>query len=177
MRSVFSVRLPSKHVDSKHPQAQAFSVDAEGAPESAEYPADEEIRDCFRVFGWEPLEIRSLETAEAKIAAYRSAASALFDQMPELHVDESSAVIFYGYLSETQSRFMVTRTVSGSITCRLLQEDLPRLKVSTERVVRRLLSTRYSDRYLSIAHNRIVVYERNSENILITGRSIPGPWS
>ena len=176
MRSVFSVRLPSRPTRTPPAAPGAVRVEADGVRESEEYPTDDEIRRCFRVFGWEPIALRPTGGPETDGTVYRRAAAALFDQMPELPVDERDAVIFFGYLSDTQTRFMVTRTVPGSITCRLLQEDLPRLKVSTERMVRRLLSTRFFDRQVGITHNRIVVYERNSENILITGRSIPGPW-
>jgi hypothetical protein len=95
--------------------------------------------------------------------------------MPEIANEEKDDVLFYGYVADDQTKLIVTRRVQGQITFRLLHEELPRLQASTEKVVRRVLGSSLGEPGATIANERIDVYERNQNHIIITGRVIPRP--
>jgi hypothetical protein len=58
---------------------------------------------------------------------------------------------------------------------RLLHPELPRLQASTDKIIRRLLLANPFGSPLSISNNRVVVYERGAEHIIMSGRVIPAP--
>jgi len=156
MRSVFTVNIPSN--------------------ESGEYPSNTEILHRIRSFGWEPIEIQRMNEDEAaKEVRYKELADKLFNEMPEIAKEEKESVIFFGYLADDQTKFVITRSVEGQITFRLLHPVLPRLQSSTTKMVKKLISCTINKRQLEISNQTVVIYERGFDHIIISGRVIPNP--
>ena len=169
MRAVFTLDLPVQ------------------VQETKKYPEDEEIVKLVASFGWGLVENEAASSAESnpsgdlKPAAtknkYQHLGRGLLAQMPEATAaDEQNAVIFFGYLEDDKTSFIITRRVTGQITFRLLHQELPRLQLSTVKVVRRLLGSNAFNNPLHISNDQVVVYERGQEHIIIRGRVIPKPW-
>ncbi|MCI0563769.1 MAG: hypothetical protein MN733_35290 [Nitrososphaera sp.] len=154
MRSVFTIDLP-------------LNTSNEGDP----YPDNTKILSIVRSFGWEPLEIRALEDESAKQRRYKELAEKLFQDMPEIAVEEKDDVVFYGYLADDQTKFVITRRVEGQITFRLLHPVLPRLQASTKKMIKKILDSHMGN----ISNQTVVLYERGFDHIILNGRVIPRP--
>lgn len=161
-----------------------FSVDVPRGPDGL-FPSDTQLTKIVQGFGWEPVELRTLRSGKNHedagvwtelYARYKQLAGPLFDQMPEVAAAEKNDVIFYGYVADDQTKFVVTRPVENQITFRLLHPVLPRLQASSKKIVRKILAERLFDDWLRIGNNRIVVYEREHDHIIVTGRVIASPW-
>lgn len=154
MRSVFTVEIPQND-------------------EGIKYPDTSEIINYIRAFGWEPVEVRSLENDIEKGKRYKVLAEQLFKDMPEIANEEKNDVIFFGYLSDDQTKFVITRRVEGQITFRLLHPDLPRLQLSSARMIKKIINSRFNNKPLGISNQSIVIYERGFDRIILNGRVIP----
>jgi hypothetical protein len=162
-----------------------FSVDIPKTT-SGQYPTDVEITKMVRGFGWEPVELRAAalfgeeavsddRLEAAKLAKYKELARPLFDQMLEIAAAEKDDVVFLGKVADDQTQFVVTRPVENQITFRLLHPVLPRLQASAKKIIKTVLKTNLAGRPLAIGNNRIVVYERGHDNIIIAGRVVSRP--
>lgn len=162
-----------------------FSVDIPKTT-NGDFPTDVEITKMVRGFGWEPVELRAaallgerggsddgLETA--KLAKYKELAQPMFEQMLEIAAAEKDDVVFFGKVADDQTQFVVTRPVENQITFRLLHPVLPRLQASAKKIVKTVLRTDLVGKRLAVGNNRIVVYERGHDNIIIAGRVISRP--
>ena len=83
-----------------------------------------------------------------------------------------SRVLYVGYLNSEQTPFLVTRMVPSQITFRLLHRELPRLKESTEAILRQLLSHLKLRHPFTMRNELVRVYERKYDHIVISGRVI-----
>jgi len=95
--------------------------------------------------------------------------------MPEVAAAEKNDVVFFGYVADDQTKFVVTRAVENQITFRLPHPVLPRLQASAKKIVRRILVAKFLEQSLVVGNSRIVVYERGYDDIIITGRVISHP--
>lgn len=105
---------------------------------------------------------------------YQELASVLFKDMPEVVAnEEQQSVIFYGYLADEKTKFVITRMVSGQITFRLLHPSLTSLQSSTEKMVRKIIGSTVAAKPLVVSNERVEVLERGQEHVIVTGRVIP----
>jgi hypothetical protein len=153
MRAVFTVDVPT--VDGK-------------------YPTNDEFLTRLRNNGWEDVKLQHLDEDE-KQRKYQELAKDLFSDMPELANEEKEYVIFYGVLQDNQTKFIVTRRITGQATFRLLQPALGRLQRSTEKMIRQLVNPSHHDKPLSVSYQSVFIYERGHEDVIIRGRIIPKP--
>jgi hypothetical protein len=151
MRSVFTVKIPPISAD--------------------KYPSDDEFLSRGRALGWENIKAKEKADDERK-AWYVQKASEIWDQMPEIAAAEKDYVIFYGELQDNQTKFIITRVVEGQATFRLLHPNLDRLQASTAYMVGTLLAPVGNLPALEISNNRISIYERGYDDIIIQGRVI-----
>lgn len=157
MRSVFTVELPSE--------------------KDGGFPTDGELLKMIRLFGWEPREASNFDDDKTKLEIYTKLAEKhkLFDKMPEIANEEKDYLVFFGYIAENQVKFIITRPIDGEITFRLIHEELRRLQTSTEKVIRKLLLQELKGSKLNISNQRIDIYEKDFNHIIIFGRVIPSP--
>ena len=151
MRAVFTVQIPPVSTD--------------------RYPTDEEFLSRIRALGWENTKAREKADDELK-AWYNEKASELWDLMPEIASGEKDYVIFYGDLQDNQTKFIITRVVDGQATFRLLHPNLDRLQASTIYMVDTLQKPVGTLPPLEIRNQRISIYEREHDDIIIQGRVI-----
>lgn len=151
MRAVFTVQIPSVSTD--------------------RYPTDDEFLSRIRALGWENTKAREKADDELK-AWYTQRASEIWDLMPEIASGEKEYVIFYGELQDNQTKFIITRLVEGQATFRLLHPNLDRLQASTVYMVKTLQKSVGSLPPLEIRNQRISIYERGHDDIIIQGRVI-----
>lgn len=107
---------------------------------------------------------------------YTALAAKLFRDMPEVAAAEKDHVIFYGYISDSQTEFVVTRMVSRQLVFRLLHPELSRLKAATQKIVKELSEDDGNNEQirLSISDEIVDVYEKGHDHVIIKGRII-GP--
>lgn len=103
---------------------------------------------------------------------YKRLANELFAEMPEVAAAEKEYVVFAGYIADMQTPFVITRMVLGQMTFRLLHRELPRLQLSTEKMLRNILDAKLEGSALIISNPRVTVFERRYDHIIITGRVI-----
>jgi len=142
-----------------------------------EFPTDEEVRVTIRSYGWEPADIASTTSEVEKVTLYKTKADKLFTEgvMPEVAHEEKDYVIFFGQIASDQTKFIVTRSVSGLITYRLLQEELHQLISATEKLVRNVISKSVFSLKgvsVSIENNNILVYEKGHNHVILEGRVV-----
>jgi len=159
MRSKFIVKIPAK---SDHT-----------------FPTDEDLRVLLRIFGWEQKEIAILKTEHEKIDAYVARGQELFTQqlMPEVAQEEKNDIIFCGFLSADQTRFVVTRSNDGEMTFRLLQPELQQLIRATEKIIRAIeahFPKPEADEH--IINRSILIYERSHDHVILEGRVIENKY-
>lgn len=147
-----------------------FTVDLR-CDENAAFPSDSNLLDAIRGFGWEPIEIRDAADEPAKRELYKRAAEHLFSEMPEIAVEERGHVLFFGLLADDQTKFVITRRVEGQLTFRLLHPALPRVQSSTRKMVAKVLASQFG----SISNNRVLVYERGFDHVILLGTVISDP--
>ena len=103
-----------------------FSVDIPPLSDGG-YSSDDEVVKVLRGFGWEPVELRAHRprnsdadpSEAASITKARELAQPLFAQMPEVAAAEKDDVIFFGYVADDQTKFVVTRCWL-TMRCRIL---------------------------------------------------------
>jgi hypothetical protein len=155
MRAVFTVDLPL--VDGK-------------------YPGDAQIVETFRSFGWEPVEVCQCEDEAAKLQKCRELSQVLFQDMPPGSMSRLEHVVTYGYMADDYTRFVVLKLVEGQITLRLTNDVLSQLQTSTTKIVKKLLRTPINGQSFKISNQRVVIYERGNDYIVMTGRVVPHPF-
>lgn len=155
MRAVFTVDLPQTN--------------------EGQYPSDRQLIEYLRSFGWEPVEICSLEDEDSKLAKCRQLGEYLFQDMPTTAASRLEHVIFYGYLSDDYTRFVVLKLVNGQMTFRLANDTLGRLQTSTAKIIKKLLNKPLNDKTLSVCNQAVVIYERGNDYVVLNGRVIPNP--
>jgi hypothetical protein len=155
MRAVFTVDLPL--VDGK-------------------YPTDAQIVEVFRAFGWEPVEVCRCDDEAVRLEKCRELSQVLFQDMPPGSMSRLEHVVTYGYLADDYTRFVVLKLVEGQITLRLANDMLTRLQTSTTKIVKKLLKTRLNGQPFKISNQRVVIYERGNDYIVMTGRVVPSPF-
>ena len=95
-----------------------FTIDLPRDPESG-YPEDDQIVQAVAAFGWDLVE-NGMKPGGATVAPndapastnrnkYQELAKDLLSQMPEATAaDEQNAVIFYGFLADDKTKFIIT---------------------------------------------------------------------
>ncbi len=156
MRAVFTVQIPPTSID--------------------KYPTNEEFLSRIRALGWEDVKIKEF-SEDSKLEWYKNHAQALWENMPEIAGDEQDYVIFYGVLQGDQTKFIITRVTEGEATFRLLHPNLDRLQASTKYLIRRLIESVGNLPPLNISNQRISIYERGFDEIIIQGRVVPNALS
>jgi hypothetical protein len=100
----------------------------------------------------------------------------LINQMKEVIISRGSIiVIYYGYIQEQQTEFIITRQVDSQITFRFLNENMSNLQRAAERVLRQLKNVKNGGVQLSRAKSEVTsvyLYEKNENHIIIQGRVI-----
>lgn len=139
------------------------------------YPTDEEFLLRVRSRGWEDRDISSLGDEAEKKVRYQEKAKHMWDDMPEIAVDEKKFLIFYGYMLDTQTEFVITRRNDGQATFRLLQPDLYKLQASTLIMLRALLSSDLEVPPVKISGNSVKIYEKGQDHKIIEGRVVDNP--
>ena len=155
MRAVFAVDLP--------------------LDDEQRYHTDQQIVEMVRSYGWEPVEVCTLMDEEAKLQKCRELAAYLFEDMPPGAASRLEHVLTYGYLSDDYTRFVVIRLVDGQITFRLANTVLGQLQTSTTKVIRKILKSNINGQPLRVCNQRVVIYERGNDFIVLNGRVIPNP--
>jgi hypothetical protein len=151
MRSVFTVLIPPVGTNN--------------------YPTDTEFLTRIRSLGWE--NTRAKEKSEEELKEwYKTKAAEIWNQMPEIAMAEKEYVIFFGDLQDNQTKFIITREVEGQATFRLLQTNLDKLQSSTVYMVKTLRKPIGSLLPLEISNQRVSIYERGHDEIIIQGRVI-----
>lgn len=155
MRAVFTIEIEPTGVDT--------------------YPSDSDFLTRVRAYGWEEMSIKQLPNDE-KLKKYKEHAGELWKEMPEVTNEEQQFVIFYGILQDNRTKFVITRMNDSQATFRLLHNNLGRLQQSTDKIVRSIVRSHANTKGLEISQNRIIIYERGFEDILIVGRVIPSAF-
>ena len=138
-------------------------------------PTDQQIVELVRSYGWEPVEVCTLMDEAAKLQKCRELAAYLFEDMPPGAASRLEHVLTYGYLSDDYTRFVVIRLVDGQITFRLANTVLGQLQTSTTKVIRKILKSNINGEPLRVCNQRVVIYERGNDFIVLSGRVIPNP--
>lgn len=150
-----------------------FTVDI--LPNDAqEFPSNEDFLLQIRANIWEDIRVKELSVSE-KFDLYMKVASELVADLPEIVYPDKESVIFYGALQENQTRFVITRITEGQATFRLSNANLSRLIQSVEKLVGWLVATPSKGRTLDISNDRILVFDKDSTNALVSGRVIADP--
>ena len=156
MRAVFTIDIPSVG--------------------HGKFPSNQDIVTELRQHGWEFVGTSSLDE-DQRVNRYKELSDRLMKVMPEVRAaEEAEHVIYYGELQDEKTKFIVTRVVDGQMTFRLLHPNLAKLERSTERVIRKLLTTAIGEGRLHVSNNSVVVYERGHEDIIIQGHVISRPF-
>ena len=153
MRAVFTVDLPTN--------------------DEGKYPTDLELIQLLRTFGWEPIEVCQTEGEDHKLQKCRELSEVLFRDMPENSASRTEHVIFFGYLADDYTRFVVLKLVEGQVTFRLENTELSRLQTSAGKVIRKVIHARLYGKPLHVSNQSVVVYERGNDYLLFNGRVIP----
>lgn len=151
-----------------------FTVDLPWSTETG-FPDDQEIIHLLRSFGWEPVEVCELADETTKLQKCRELAEVLFKDMPPTAVSRLEHVIFYGYLADDYTRFVVVKLVNGQITFRLMNDTLGRLQTSTAKIIKKILDTSLHSQSLKVSNNLVVIYERGNDYVVMSGRVVPHP--
>ncbi len=105
-------------------------------PSKLPYPSTNEILNKIHGFGWTPVE--AIDYDEEKLVKYHQRmAKELFIEMPEIAQQEKDSLIYYGFLADDKTKFVITRVVESQITFRLLHPELPKLQNSTRKLVKK----------------------------------------
>lgn len=155
MRAVFTVHIP--------------------AVSNEKYPNNEEFLSRIRTFGWDDVKVKELPENERE-KWYMDHAKELWENMPEIANNEKEYVIFYGAIPDNQTKFIITRVTEGQATFRLLHTNLDRLQASTKDMIKRLIEGQGNLPPLKISNQRISIYERGYDDIIIQGRVVPSPF-
>ncbi len=139
------------------------------------YPTDSDFLTRIRAFGWEEMGIKGLPEEERK-QKYQERAEELWKEMPEVANEEKPFVIFYGILQDNRTKFVITRMNDSEATFRLLHISLGRLQQSTSKIINSIIKSHANSKGLTISQNRVLIYERGHEEVLITGRVIPNAF-
>lgn len=153
-----------------------FTVDLPYDKETG-YPGDVQVIELLRSFGWEPVEICQLEDEATRIQKRREFAEVLFRDMPPTAISRLEHVVFYGYLADDYTKFVVLKLVDGQLTFRLANDTLIRLQTSTGKVIRKILDTPLANKRMQVSNHQVVIYERGNDYVVLTGRVIPNPLS
>ncbi|MCP4695238.1 MAG: hypothetical protein GY862_00100 [Gammaproteobacteria bacterium] len=157
----------------------------------AGYPDNRTIREAVRKFGWDPIEIGKEKDAKEIERIYKEKARGFFPKIPEIAASgesvqtpktpttpkteslEQMRVMGYGFLAEDQTEFIMSRIVNGQIIFRVRQKNLGRLKLSTDKLIRKLISTKIFKTNLEVSEEKVTISEVNSGEIRYSGRVIP----
>lgn len=152
MRAVFSVNIPPK-------------------PDGS-FPSNEEFLSIIQAYGWEDRKLREMPNSE-KEKRFRELAQQLLPDMPEISREEFEYLIFSGILQDNQTKFIITRVVDSQVTFRLHHPSLDRLTASVNAIITRLLKQQNDKQPFEISNQRVSIYERGFDEIIIVGRVIP----
>lgn len=76
-----------------------------------------------------------------------------------------------------QADFIVTRSVSGEITYRLLQPELQQLTDATEKLVKNVISkSLFGANVWHIINQKILIYEKSHNHVILEGRVVERPF-
>jgi hypothetical protein len=84
-------------------------------------------------------------------------------------------VIYYGYIQEQQTEFIITREIDSQITFRFLNENMSNLQRAAERVIRQLKRSKSSILEFSKPRSEVInvyLYEKGEDHVIIQGRII-----
>lgn len=176
MRAVFTIDLrpSSSNLNSSSSNLNLSSSD------QTIFPSSYDIASWLRTFGWEPLQMRVLEETNKstdKSVLYSKLAGSLLSQVQDVTSIEMSNIIYYGYMADSRTSFVVSRIVEGQITFRIFHPSLSTLLLSTEIIVGRLFETRMKGYIVNINRQSVYVFESGYDNMLVKGRIISHPFA
>jgi hypothetical protein len=138
------------------------------------FPTDEAFVDRLRSLGLGRT-VTEAGTYEDRRKRYLSEAEKEWDHLPEVADTERDNVIFFARLPD-HCRLLVTRNLEGYATFRLLHDNLGELERDAEHIVAELGKRIGSIEGLAIESNRIEIYERGHNHVLLVGRAITNPF-
>ncbi|MEI8410531.1 MULTISPECIES: hypothetical protein [unclassified Kribbella] len=137
------------------------------------YPTDEALVDRLLTLG---LGRTSKDSGpyEDRRKAYLREAEREWDHLPEVAVGERDHVIFFARLPD-HCRLIVTRSLQGYATFRLIHDNLGELEKNAEHIVGELTKKVGAIEGLQIESNRVEVYEHGRDHVILIGRAIDSP--
>jgi hypothetical protein len=144
------------------------------AVSTSAYPSDEAFVDRLMTLG---LGRTSKDSGpyEDRRKEYLEEAEREWDHLPEVAEAERDHVIFFARLPD-HCRLIVTRSLQGYATFRLIHDSLGELEKNVERIVAELNKKVGSIDGLQIESNRVEVYERSRDHVILVGRAIDNPF-
>jgi hypothetical protein len=153
MRAKFVIRIPAT------------------APNS--FPSDENFADRLVMLGLAKSDAAKQEYEDRR-KNYLEQAEREWDHLPEVAERERDDIIFFARFPD-HGRLIVTRVADGFATFRLIHGDLAELEEGAETLIEELGKKVGAINPLEVEDNRVEIYERGQDRVIITGRVITNP--
>lgn len=134
------------------------------------FPSDEEFVDRLLTLGLGKSDSTS-QSYEDQRKGYLEEAEKEWQHLPEVAASERDDVVFFARFPD-HGRLIVTRVADGFATFRLIHGDLAELEEGAESLIEELGKKVGSLQPLEVEDNRVEIYERGEDRVIITGRVI-----
>jgi hypothetical protein len=134
------------------------------------FPTNEALGERFLMLGFGDPNPQNV-AYEIRQKEYQDEAVKEWAALPELAAAEKERVIFFSRLPD-HGRLLVTRVSQGSATVRFIHDNLGRLEKNTEDAIRELSRKNGSIEALEVQDNKVEIYEKGANHVLIIGRVI-----
>jgi tetrahydromethanopterin S-methyltransferase subunit G len=134
------------------------------------YPADEALVDRLLTLGLGQTVDQGI-AFEDRRKIFLAEADREWDHLPEVAERERQYVIFFSRLPD-HCRLIVTRSIQGRATFRLIHDNLAELEKNVEWISKELRKRVGSIEGLEVESGRVEVYERGRDNVIMVGRVI-----
>ena len=138
-----------------------------------------DIWEIFKEWGLEPSDMPTKTDENEVITFFKEHSKAFLSKMPNLrkHKEEGS-IIYSSFLPKTRSDFIVTRTVKGTLTIRILNTHIEDLKNATEHFLNKVWSWNKDNKDKKfLPYQDIKIYEADLEESTIKGQIIDNPYN
>jgi len=139
------------------------------------FPTNEELVDRFAMLGLASPGSDALEPYEIRRKAFQDRAEKEWTALPEVAADEKDHVVFFARLPD-HGRIIVTRLLAGYATIRVIHDDLATLEKAAERIATELRKRVGAIDGFDIEEDRIEIYERGQNNVLLVGKVVTQPF-
>jgi hypothetical protein len=156
-------------MDRSKPMRAKFVVLIAAISTSA-YPTDEALVERLLMLGLGQAADHT-DSYEVRRKEFLAEAEKEWDHLPEVAQAERGNVIFFARLPD-HCRLIVTRSLQGYATFRLIQDDLAELEENVEALIRELAKRVGAIEGLQIESGRVEIYERGRDHVIIVGRVI-----